>query len=248
MIYKDLRVVGLAILGTALLVLLPRVALAEDLLVVCPRGGGPGSCSMSPDNEPLFDEDDFKPGDTRRQNFEVRNERDEVCELTFDVDETKQEPNDFADRLFTLIEEGSTDWYGQGDSNAATDDKNLDDLYGAGPIDLGIIDPDETRNFKWIVTFDRDAGNEYQRAETKFDLNFECESVPAVEGAMSGFLGKVFGDNDKFVRFPATGDESTASIWQGEKRSSKVLALLLAVVLGLFLIFKVRREKLAKNS
>lgn len=239
-----LQKVGLVVMLGAVLLILPGIVLAEDLLVVCPENG---DCSMSPDNEPLFDEDDLKPGDNYEQNFEVRNERDEVCVLTFDVDETKQEPNDFADRLFTVIKEGSKDWYGlAGGSGTAADDKNLADLYGADPIDLGNIESDSTRSFKWLVTFDREAGNEYQRAETKFDfdVSFECESLPPggmVLGVNGGLPGAIAGA--LFSRFPAAGGENTASIRQGRGGPSRMVSGMLAVTLGLYLVFRIGRQR-----
>ena len=241
MTYKALEVVGLAIIGVVLMAS-PGVVAAEDLRVVCARDG---DCSVSPDNKPLFDEDDLVPGDNYTQNFEVRNERSEACELTFDVDETKQEPNDFSQRIFTVIKEGSKDWYGLGSgSDAAADDKNLDELYGADLIDLGVIEVDSTRNFKWIVTFDREAGNEYQEAETKFDfdLSFECVPEGRVLGVSSSSPGVVAGA--LFSRFPVTGRNGEAR-WLAKDGDnwSRVMSGVLAVVLVLYLVFRARRQK-----
>jgi hypothetical protein len=232
-----------------MLLIVPSIVLAEDLLVVCAWGG---DCNMSPDNEPLFDENDLKPGDNYEQNFEVRNERSEACALTFDVDETEQEPNNFAQRLFTVVKEGSKNWYGlAGGSGTAADDKNLDELYGADPTDLGIIESDSTRNFKWIVTFDREAGNEYQKAETKFDfdLSFECEVLPS-EGRILGMNGGLPGAiaGSLLSRFPATGRNGEA-VWLAKDSAdwTRVMSGILAVVLGLYLIYKTVWKKIVRD-
>ncbi len=152
-------------------------ALAADLTVTCANHANP--CTTTPGGSaPLFEEDNLLPGDTVQRTITVTNEDEsEICSLSLlNLYNQTQNPSDFAAKLFTVIRSGA-DLYGSYLGGEVTPAKSLNDLFGDTPVDLSVdIPPGGTEVFDWIVTFDINAGNAYQKAETIFDfeLLFAC--------------------------------------------------------------------------
>lgn len=172
----------------SLIIFSSRQVGAVDLTVTCANDG---PCNTSPSSgAALFSETNWLPGDSVNRTITVINEdTDDTCNLTLETNNETQSPSDFATRLFTVIKEGVTDLFGvRSGSSAATNDKNLNDLYVSAPISLGSINPSTTEIFGWAVTFDPSSGNEYQNAQTvfDFDLVFTCDGVSSTPGPTPG--------------------------------------------------------------
>lgn len=152
---------------------LAKPAQAVDLTVTCDGS----DCVMTPNpSDPLFTEGDVKPGDTYDRTITVTNTGDEDCALLL---ETKNEvdPNAFGDVLFTNLNDLILNYFGASLAGQATGDKNLTDLFAAGPIALGLVGAGgDTNVYHWLVSIDTSVGNEYQkkRVDFDFDLHFTC--------------------------------------------------------------------------
>lgn len=166
---KKLKLLFSLIFVFSLILLVPTKASAVDLTVTC---DGQGPCTTSPSSgAALFEENNFLPGDSVNQQVTVINENEvDNCNLTMDTHSETQTPGDFATRLLTVIKQGAVDLF----------NNSLDDLFESGPLPLGIVGAGSTNVYDWMVTFDLNANNDYQLAETKFDfdLSFECGLVP----------------------------------------------------------------------
>ena len=175
---------------TSLAVIFIGVSRAADKTVVCDGSG----CDSGSDA--LFEETNIVPGDSVTQSIEVDNsDNPDDCGLTLQTknDIEGEEPGDFATKLFTVIKDGGVDVFGVRDGNdKAADDKNLADVFTAGPVSLGTIAAGATNTFDWTVTFGSGAGNKYQSAETEFDFDlvFECgEPEVLALGGVGGPVG-----------------------------------------------------------
>lgn len=172
---KRFKLLALLILGV---MAWPRVAGAVDLTVTCANHAQP--CETTPGGmAPLFYETNLLPGDTVMRTLTVINEdREEACSLSMlNLYNQTQSPSDFATRLFTVIRSGGISLYGGYAVGMATSLKTIDDMYNETPIDLAaVVPPGGVKIFDWYATFDINAGNEYQHAETVFDfeLLFAC--------------------------------------------------------------------------
>jgi hypothetical protein len=170
---------GKAILAVIFLVVLSGGfyiinAQAADLALRC-RDDGSG-CSSDPDNVPLFNETNVVPGQAISKTFSARNEKSGVCDLKLFV--TSETANsDFSKNMYTSITSERGDEFGVSVGGVATSAKNFSDVVSASPIDLGSIDPYNSKNFSWNIKFNAGATNALQGAKTNFDigLNFQCD-------------------------------------------------------------------------
>lgn len=166
------QIATLSILGLGLLIM-PAAALAGDIDVTCSSGG---PCSLSPANTPLFNTTNMAPGQSVTRTVDVTNNTDDVCEIGLELDNASVQPQGFGSMLFTLLDSNGS-LYGTSDgSGGATNDKTLDDLFNDGVINFGDVSDGDTRTYEWTVTFDTNAGNNYQGATFNFDFDmvFEC--------------------------------------------------------------------------
>lgn len=147
-------------------------AQAVDLVVTCSDNG---PCDMTPNPlDPLFDASNILPGDSITRTLTVINEdEDEACNFTMQIIKSTQTPANFAQQLFTAIAKDSVDFVGVHSGGEAVSGTVLQDLFDFSLIDMGIISAGATSTYDWTVTFDFNAGNEFQLAETKFDFDME---------------------------------------------------------------------------
>jgi hypothetical protein len=142
------------------------------------------------------------------------------------VDEMNIDPDGFGDRLFAAVRgagDNEGDLFGTTEDSRATSEKKVVDLRsddGAEAIDE--IPARSTREYEWLLTFDRAAGNEWQGAEVSFAvaLTGECGEAGVIAGAASARAersGRVLGvsssDGALLVRFPATGSSLRVPLW-----------------------------------
>lgn len=150
---------------------------AANLTVTCDNS----DCVMSPaSGAALWQELDIKPGDNLSRQITVINNGSDVCHLYLDT-KNETDPKNFGNVLFTAINDGTTDWFGQRTGNEATSLKNFTDLFNAGSIYLGTIPiGGSSKIYDWLLTISKSVGNEYQqdRLDFDFDLHFECGLPP----------------------------------------------------------------------
>ncbi|OGM75495.1 hypothetical protein A2382_00270 [Candidatus Woesebacteria bacterium RIFOXYB1_FULL_38_16] len=168
----------LLIILASFLVFGAREVLAEsDMTVTC---DGVGDCVMSPvSGGSLFNETGILPGDSVERILSVINEdQGNSCELLMEVTDYEEEPSGFSDRLFTSLQKNGGDVFGSRSGGQALPGISMKNIYQLGLVNLGQIEANETANLSWLTTFDLNAGNEFQGAETIFDfeVRFTCGS------------------------------------------------------------------------
>ncbi|MBU1931770.1 DUF11 domain-containing protein [Patescibacteria group bacterium] len=166
----------LLIIILAVWLYLPLPALAADLVVTCEEEG---PCATVPANTPLFNVSDVKPGISIYKSFRaINNDPDDDCSLVMST-KHEDDPNGFAEVLFTVINDGSSDLFGNTVGGQAGSSNNLRDLFALAGLDLGTVPAaGGIRNYFWTVTIDPAVGNSYQgvTAMFDFDLHFACGS------------------------------------------------------------------------
>lgn len=148
---------------------------AANLSIRCRDDGS--ACSSDPDNVPLFNETNVVPGQAISKTFDARNERSGICDLKLSV--TSGSANsDFSKNMFTSISSGAGDEYGVSLNGKATSAKSFSDMVANSPLDLGSIDPNNTKSFSWNVKLSENASNLLQGAKMNFDVdfNFQCDT------------------------------------------------------------------------
>lgn len=182
-------------------------AQAADLAIRC--RDDESSCSSEPSNAPLFNETAVAPGQVITKTFSARNEKSGVCDLKLSVTSAGAN-SDFSKAMFTSITSERGDEFGVSLSGVATSAKNFSDVVAASPIDLGSIDPYNSKNFSWSVKFSEGATNALQGARTNFDigLNFQCDEPSgnsrneSSSSSESGTTGVVAGKTVKKTSSP----------------------------------------------
>lgn len=153
----------------------------------CELSGGGGLSGSA-----LFYETGILPGDTVTRKIEIEGNNSCGCDriLLDTTNETQDiiEGVGFAEKLFTAVFTPFNNIFGVHSGIYALPNKNLNQLFAAGPILLGELGAGQTKNFFWTVTFDKTAGNEFQNkaAQFDFDMEFKCGK----------HIGDVHGDHD----------------------------------------------------
>jgi hypothetical protein len=125
-------------------------------------------CSKSTDL-PLFNETNAAPGNVFSQTVSVVNNRAANCNLLFKLN-SNLETDLLSSALTVSLVSGPTVWYSG----------LLSNLFDGQNHQLGSIPNNSTKDFLWTVSFNQEAGNEYQSASNLFDLdfNFTCDDEP----------------------------------------------------------------------
>jgi len=150
----------------------PSSTWASDLTVTC----NGTSCTNSGNS--LFNQSNIYPGYTVTKTIQIDNlANTDSCNLNLSVTRNgvKQTP-DLAEKIITLIKEGSNVYYGD-ESNL--NPKRLSDLLTT-TIPLGVVGANSTKEYSWKTDFESDSGNIYQNTSVKLDfsINFTCGTLP----------------------------------------------------------------------
>lgn len=194
-----------------------------DLSVVCEPGAGSTSdnchveSSVNPGVQnkqaPLFEGSvfphyDLKPGDEFTRYMRVDNNRDEECYFSLlggkiNKDTEVLPGKYFSQELKVRISDGVK----------TIGPVSFYDLFNTTPLPLYLstLAPDgevgDYKNLSWLVTFDKNAGNEYQRAELTFDFDWHFECGEPLRTAL--FIGKT---NDKIGIKQKPGSQVTFTL------------------------------------
>jgi hypothetical protein len=179
-----------------------------DLTIVCGPGSGSNAsnCSVVSSanpgvqnkNAPLFNPAvfphfDLKPGDEFTRYIRIDNDRNQKCDFSLlggkiNTDTEVLPGKYFSQQLRVTISDGTN----------TIGPISFFDLFNTSslPLYLTTLAPNgsagESKTLSWFVTFDKDAGNEYQNAEMVFDFNwsFECkECLPPSPPPPPGICG-----------------------------------------------------------
>jgi hypothetical protein len=188
----------------------PNVSRAADITVVC----NSTNCTASP-STPLFQEDNWVPGQGVTKSLEVQNNRNEDCTVQLDTTGVSEAPEGFSAMLLAMIKRGESEQYSG----------TLSDLYSES-VSLGTVGSGDTALYDWSIMLDSNTGNEYQGAEMSFDfaMNFTCPTIsPATTSTSDEPTPDIAGDEtERFmprVLAAATGPE------EDEKPKPSVLGL-----------------------
>lgn len=150
----------------------PSSTWASDLTVTC----NGASCTNSGNS--LFNQTNIYPGYSVTKTIKIDNLANlDSCNLNLSVTRigSKQTP-DLAEKIVTLIKEGSNVFYGD-ESNISP--KRLSNLLTT-TIPLGVVGANSTKEYSWKTDFESDSGNIYQNTSVKLDfsINFTCGTLP----------------------------------------------------------------------
>ena len=130
-----------------------------------------------PPTAPIFDFNDFKPGDCAVRSVGVTNDAIET-EIVAIRSDNDADPDSLATQLSIIISEDSNDLYG-GTSGA----KSLAEFYSESNPDgiaLSELPGGQSTTYDIEICFDFDSGNEYQKTSTVFDLIFGTNTPPII--------------------------------------------------------------------
>jgi hypothetical protein len=207
---------------TLLLVLMIFPTYAANLEVVCDNNVDGDQCNIV-SGTPLFNEDNWYPGGTLIKTIRVtNNDQNDDCKLKMYTEKETQSPSNFAQQVFTAITTGTDTIFGSVNETVASSTNNLQNIFDSSNISLGSIQQNgNTKEYLWYVTFNPEAGNEFQGANLSFDFNlqFTCNHDESsnsnndntdnqnnnegeVQGTQTGnslfsFLGSVLGDKNE---------------------------------------------------
>lgn len=145
------------------------VLAGNNLTITCPSASS--TCTLS-SPLPLIDEKNIYPGYILNppQTLTVTNQDStDLCNLILNS-------SDFlgssllADRVVINLNDSVQTYYSG----------NLNSFLSTPNINLGVVAANSSKNFYWTISFDQEAGNEYQNLSNKFNLNFNfsCGSIP----------------------------------------------------------------------
>lgn len=122
-----------------------------------------------PTGDPIFVVENMLPGDTEERSIDVTN-TGTVPRFVSVKGVKTDEIGDLSTVLDIVISESGIDLYGGGTGSKTVanffDDSNPDGLQ------LNIVNPGKTKTYKFKVTFQDSAGNEFQKTKVVFDLIF----------------------------------------------------------------------------
>lgn len=131
----------------------PFQALAFEGLTVNYSAGYPN---------PLFNETNLAPGDTITKSISITNNYTDTKQISFKL--TKKPIGELSDVILVTVKHEGV---------IVSDQKSLLDIYTSGnELPLTSIGSGQTEDYEFIVSFDINAGNEYQNKSEEFDLNF----------------------------------------------------------------------------
>jgi len=203
---KTILILSIAVFGIGFLWVNPILADDTGLEVQFQNG----------DDQPLFNEANFLPGDSIPRWVKVTNSSGEDQEIGVNVTGHSDcsETYCLSDELNLVISK---------DGNALYTG-SLTDFYGAGEIYLSSLPNGSTNQYDFFITFAHETGNDYQSLGTSFnfEIGFWGESISAEILPGSGGGGGVFiaglQISDEIV--VNVGTNSVTIIWDTNKKST----------------------------
>ncbi len=152
---------------------------AADLTVTCASGG---SCTLAPVGGIVFNDSKWLPGQTISRQISIANNNSgDDCNLYLEA-KNADDPGGLAKMVYTVLNDGSSDLYGQSDGGKAVSSRTLRNFFDAGRFYLTVIPASAVKNINWLITFAPETGNEYQGTKIVFDtdLSFTCGVEPVL--------------------------------------------------------------------
>ena len=159
---KIILIFAIAVLGAGFL---PSFALANGLV------------DIVFEQQPLFQETNFLPGQSVMRWVDVENKSSEVQPIGVEViDYSFCTVNCFSEQLELNISNGSTDIYTE----------SLDQFFNAGDIKLSDLAAGNTIRYYFTVTFLPESGNQYQEKTVNFDFKIGSLGKESIGGEIGG--------------------------------------------------------------
>lgn len=169
---------------------------AADVDIVCNESGDTSDCNITSPSNKLFEVSNWAPGQTILRSLQVTNDdHNDDCDLEMFTDNEATNPAGFPGVMFTAIKGNGNLLYGDLDLGGnATPTKDFQDIFDSSHISFGSVRKNGgTVVYDWVVTFDKDAGNEYQNSNVTFDfsINFECSHDSTGGGEEGGTVAGI---------------------------------------------------------
>lgn len=164
------------------LITLVKVTSAADQTITCDTNGCDGSGS------PLFSVSNLIPGESVEKTLTVVNNRDETLSAFLSANNQDDSGNILHNVLRISIKSNGTSIY----TDTLANFLNL-----SSPVSLGNIPKSNSQNYQMLISFDIEAGNEYQGKSTDFDLSVNLSgSGVDTDTAQDGGIGGVTASNN----------------------------------------------------
>ena len=197
--------------------------LAADVDIVCNEPSSTNECEITSASDRLFDVSNLAPGQTILKSIQVINEdNNDNCDLKMSSDNVTTSPTGFAKMMLTVIKGNGHLLLGDEDVDGnATSTNSLQDIFDASHVNFGeVTKQGGTVIYDWVVTFDKNAGNEYQGSNVSFDfsINFVCDhdsssSDEETGGTVAGVTAPILAFFSGGTAFePEVAGESTTSV------------------------------------
>ncbi len=136
------------------------VKASDDLIINCDLN----SCTKI-NNFEFFNEKNIAPGFSKSKTIKVQNQRSDNCNLQFKLNQTSLSNPLSSVQMLSIFEEDTLKIAGP--LNSLSDDKYHN---------IGNIDNNQYKVYRWTVSLDQTLGNDYQQLNSFFDLdlNFVC--------------------------------------------------------------------------
>jgi len=220
---------------------------AGTLLFVSPALAA-RSIDVSGASDHMLSADNIYPGFSTDETVEVTNTGDEPVDVYFKFD---LDGDDFlADKLKLYVMRTSDYSYRVGGSG---DRMTLDDADG-DELFIDRLSVGEDQDYKIKISFDKNAGNEYQDKEADFDIKmgFEAEATPANPPLRPGFTGEAPEEEVAGVSTPSgeenEGEEELAGAESEKTCQSWPIWVWIMVIIIYAIILTIYLQKNYKNQ
>jgi hypothetical protein len=161
--------------------------------------------------DPIFDEDNIYPGFSTDDTVTIENTGTETVDVYFRFN--LDDGSDLADQLKLYVIRTDNDSYRLGGEG---DRMTLEDADDEGALFIDRLNVGQNEEYEIKITFNKNAGNEYQEKSAEFDLELGYETEPATGSPpfRAGFTGQMPTEEVAGVSVPeeGVGGEETAAL------------------------------------
>lgn len=144
-----------------------------------------------PEGQPIFTITNATPGDSVARTVSIQNGASTARPIGIRGEIIQIDPTTYSDKLFIRISNNGVNVYGGNNSKTV---KNFIDEGGINGISLGTLPSGQSRDYDISITFDENAGNEYQNASITFNLFIGISiDLPAACSSMKFSGPTIFG-------------------------------------------------------
>jgi hypothetical protein len=202
-------------------ILITTIAVFGATLLLIPSAKAASPLSVEFEDTPLFNEADFKPGDSVIRWVKVTNNSGETMPIATEAinfpgfPDLNNLPTDDLSRALLIVirEEGGSDLYG---GSSSTGEKTLFDFYQDGETYLSDVGDGDTQGYEYEISFPSEKENEWQEKTTAFDIVIGFQGTEGGGGRTilgGGYLPPGLTILDESVRFVDCCETSVTILW-----------------------------------